>query len=132
CDTISLDGKPPTTPRSSYTHTQKMRASMTHVFGCVLGIGSQPWKQTTSSDGEVHVEGNPSISEKVSTYMVSLCRRKVQAGETTTSARAVTPEIMEALYDFNHQLARWDINKGMTSTRQDRPDIHQWGGPMHR
>ncbi|KAF8802224.1 hypothetical protein BYT27DRAFT_7244876 [Phlegmacium glaucopus] len=125
CDTISLDGKPPTTPHSSYTHAQKMQASMTHVFGRVLGIGSQPWKQTTSSDGEVRVEGNPSISEKVSTYMVSLRRRKVQAGETTTSARAVTPEIMEALYDFNHQLARWDINKGMTSTRQDGPDIHR-------
>ncbi|KAF8814125.1 hypothetical protein BYT27DRAFT_7250346 [Phlegmacium glaucopus] len=105
---------------------------MTHVFGHVLGIGSQPWKQTTSSDGEVRVEGNPSISEKVSTYMVSLRRRKVQAGETTTSTRAVNPEIMEALYDFNHQLARWDVNKGMTSTRQDGPDIHQWGGPMHR
>ncbi|KAF8813273.1 hypothetical protein BYT27DRAFT_7084934, partial [Phlegmacium glaucopus] len=57
---------------------------------------------------------------------------QVQAGETMTSARAVTPEIMEALYDFNHQLVRWDINKGMASTRQDGPDIHQWGGPMHQ
>jgi len=56
-----------------------MRASMTHVFGRVLGIGSLPWKQATSSDGKVHFEGNPSISEKVSTYMVSLRRRKVQS-----------------------------------------------------
>jgi hypothetical protein len=74
---IGLDGKPPTGPRSSYTHAQKMRASMTHIFGRILGIGSQPWKQTASSDGRVLVEGNPSISEKVSTYMVSLRRRKV-------------------------------------------------------
>ncbi|KAF8812639.1 hypothetical protein BYT27DRAFT_7086458, partial [Phlegmacium glaucopus] len=71
CDTISLNGKPPTTPCSSYTHAQKMHAGMTHVFGHVLGIGSQPWKQI------LRVEGNPSISKKVSTYMVSLRCRKV-------------------------------------------------------
>ena len=74
---IGLDGKPPTTPCSSYAHAQKMQVSMTHIFGRVLGIGSQPWKQTASLDGKVHVEGNPSISEKVSTYMVSLRCRKV-------------------------------------------------------
>jgi len=56
-----------------------MRASMTHVFGCVLGIGSLPWKQAISLDGKVHFEGNLLISEKVSTYMVSLRRRKVQS-----------------------------------------------------
>lgn len=44
CDMIDLDGKPAVGPRSSYTHTQKMRASMTHMFGRVQGIGSQPWR----------------------------------------------------------------------------------------
>ena len=44
---------------------------------------------------------------------------------------------MAALYDFNHQPERWNLNvEGMSSTRpaasQDRPDIHQWGGPLHR
>ena len=38
--------------------------------------------------------GNPSVSEAVSTYMLSLCWRKVKAGETLTSARAVTPVSM--------------------------------------
>jgi hypothetical protein len=34
--------------------------------------------------------GNPSVSDTVSSYMVSLRRRKVRAGETQTSARAIT------------------------------------------
>lgn len=77
CDMIGLDGKPRTDERASYAHAQKMRASMTYMFGRVLGIGSQPWKQVVSVNGAKHLEGNPSISVKVSTYMVSLRRRKV-------------------------------------------------------
>jgi hypothetical protein len=34
--------------------------------------------------------GNPSVSEMVSRYMLSLRRRKVKAGETATSARAIS------------------------------------------
>ena len=39
---------------------------------------------------------------------------------------------MAALYDFNHQPEKWNLSiqvEGIISTtRQDRPDIHQWGG----
>lgn len=111
CDSIALDGKQAIGPRASYTHAQKMRASMTHVFSRVLGIGSQHWQHSTSQDGKVTATGNPSISDRVSTYMVGLRRRKVltksiihtlflfnyifisqvKEGETTTSARAITP-----------------------------------------
>lgn len=54
-----------------------MRASITHVFGRILGLGTQPWKQEPLPDGSLHIEGNPSISQKVSAYMVGLRRRKV-------------------------------------------------------
>jgi len=81
---------------------------MTHVFSRVWGIGSQHWQHSMSQDGKVTATGNPSISDRVSTYMVGLRRRKVtksihihyssyivilqvKEGETTTSARAITP-----------------------------------------
>lgn len=54
-----------------------MRASMTHLFSRVLGIGSQHWQLNMSQDGKVVTTGNPSISDRVSTYMVGLRRRKV-------------------------------------------------------
>ena len=85
CDSISLDGKGPSTgPQSSYTHAQKMRASMTYLFGRVCKLGNVYWQQSGST-----VSGNPSVSNEVASYMVSLRRRKVQAGETPTSARAI-------------------------------------------
>ena len=43
---------------------------------------------------------------------------------------------MAALYDFNHQPEKWNLSiqvEGIISTTcQDRPDIHQWGGPLRR
>ncbi|KAH9479416.1 hypothetical protein JR316_0008006 [Psilocybe cubensis] len=127
-----LDGKPATGPRGTYTHAQKMRASMTYIFGRIYGLGSQPWKQARSEKGVVYMEGNPSISEKVSSYMVSLRRRKVQAGETTTSARAVSPEIMAKLYDFNHRPKYGEISNDASQPSINGNDIHQWGGPLCR
>lgn len=50
---------------------------MTHLFSRVLGIGSQHWQLNMSQDGKVVTTGNPSISDRVSTYMVGLRRRKV-------------------------------------------------------
>jgi hypothetical protein len=108
CDKVSLDGtkKPHTEERASYSHVQKMRASMTYAFGRVLRCGSMNWQWSESKNKMI---GNPSISETVSTYMLSLRHRKVglllldmstnadvylfqvQAGETPTSSRAITP-----------------------------------------
>ncbi|PPQ95984.1 hypothetical protein CVT26_016200 [Gymnopilus dilepis] len=121
CDTIGLDGKPAVGPRATtYAHAQKMRASMTHVFGRVLGIGSQPWKQASR-------EGNRSVSEKVSTYMLSLRRRKAQAGETATSARAITPDILWLASTITTTSPQyWDMDNNMPRSRQDRTDIHRW------
>ncbi|KDR69979.1 hypothetical protein GALMADRAFT_47239, partial [Galerina marginata CBS 339.88] len=132
CDMISLDGKPATGSRGSYGHAQKMRASMTHMFSRVCGIGKQSWRRTTSQDGRTRMEGNPSISDKVATYMVSLRRRKVQAGETATSARAITPEILEYLYDYNHLPQNWSLSDDSRLPSELPSDIHQWGGPVCR
>ncbi|KDR69544.1 hypothetical protein GALMADRAFT_49901, partial [Galerina marginata CBS 339.88] len=130
CDSIGLDGKPVNGPRGSWSHAQKMRASMTYVFGRIYGIGSQHWQRVTLSDGNVRLEGNPSISDRVATYMLDLHRRKVRGGETATSARAITPAIMERLYDFNHIPEYWEIRENHPDKSPD--DIHRWGGPMVR
>lgn len=87
CDEVDLDGskRPSTDVRATYGHAQKMRASMTYAFGRIHGLGSMHWQH--SAGGMI---GNPSVSEEVSRYMLSLRRRKVQAGETATSARAIS------------------------------------------
>ena len=79
--------------RATYGHAQKMRASMTYAFGCIHGLGSMHWQQRP--EGAI---GNPSVSEVVSRYMLSLRRRKVQAGEAATSARAISALCLFARY----------------------------------
>lgn len=76
CDEISLEGnhKPVGMIRSKYTHAQKMRASMTHIFGRDFGLGKQDW---TKNERTGCMIGNPSMSHLLGTYMVSLRNRKV-------------------------------------------------------
>ena len=78
CDEISLDGnrKPVGAVRSKYTHAQKMRASMTHIFGRDFGLGKQDW---TKNEQTGRMTGNPSTSHLLGTYMVSLRNRKVRS-----------------------------------------------------
>ena len=78
--------KPSNQVRATFGTALKMRASMSHAFTRVYGIGAVPWQR--SIDGRM--VGNPSMSEMVSRYIVSLRRRKAQAGETATSARAIS------------------------------------------
>ena len=75
CDSVNLDGsdKDVNQERSTYAHAQKMRASMTYVFGRIYGLGTLPWHKDSSGK----MVGNPSVSVAVSSYMVSLRRRKV-------------------------------------------------------
>jgi hypothetical protein len=53
-----------------------MRAAVTYAFGRLHGLGSLPWHASESTGRMV---GNPSVSNEVSSYMVSLRRRKVSA-----------------------------------------------------
>lgn len=55
---------------------------MTYTFGRMLGLGSLPWHWDEARGQTV---GNPSVSEKVSSYMVSLRRRKVFSFFSTTA-----------------------------------------------
>jgi hypothetical protein len=68
---------------------------MTYTFGRLHGLGTLPWHQSEVTGAMV---GNPSVSDTVSSYMVSLRRRKVRAGETQTSARAITQVFLIYLY----------------------------------
>jgi hypothetical protein len=89
CDELNLNGtkRPASEVRATYGTAQKMRASMTYAFGRIHGLGSTHWRPGSLGSPPV---GNPSVSEVVSRYMLSLRRRKVKAGEIATSARAIT------------------------------------------
>ncbi|KAF7321720.1 DNA breaking-rejoining enzyme [Mycena kentingensis (nom. inval.)] len=130
CDDVNLDGtmKPSTVQRDSYSHAQKMRATATYAFGRVAGLGSLPWQRSEVSRRMV---GNPSVSESVSRYMVSLRKKKVRAGEVATSARAITPEILEQLYHHNNQPGVGDI-KPVVRTKRANKNRNDWGGGRMR
>jgi hypothetical protein len=76
CDEISLDRKPKPVGkiRSKYTHAQKMRASMTHIFGRDFGLGKYDWTKNQQTGRMI---GNPSTSHLLGTYMLSLRNRKI-------------------------------------------------------
>jgi len=59
-----------------YQHAQKMRASMTHIFGRDFELGSTPWIKDKQKSEKY---GNPSVSEKVATYIVGLRNRKASS-----------------------------------------------------
>jgi hypothetical protein len=90
CDETNIDGtpKPSGQFRDSYSHAMKMRAAATYAFGHIHSLGSLPWHKSELTG---NMSGNPSVSTIVSSYMVSLRRRKVQNGEVAMSARAITP-----------------------------------------
>jgi len=77
CNEIGLNGaqRPADQLHATYGTAQKMQASMTYAFGHVHGLGSMHWQHSQVNGSMV---GNPSVSEVVSTYMVSLQRHKVR------------------------------------------------------
>jgi hypothetical protein len=78
CDKIGLDGKPKASgiDSESYSHAQKMRAATTYGFGRLNGLGSIPWQKSEVSGKML---GNPSVSETVSRYMITLRKAKVRS-----------------------------------------------------
>lgn len=131
CDSINLDGTPKLShvERGTYGHAQKMRASMTYAFGRLNGLGNLTWHESDIGGGLM--VGNPSISIEVSSYMCSLRRRKVQAGEAANSARAITSEILLKLYHYNHCPENWTIRAYQPGERvrgSSGNDPSRWGG----
>ncbi|KAK0191776.1 hypothetical protein F5146DRAFT_906910, partial [Armillaria mellea] len=97
CDNVDMHDVPkaPGEVRSSWSHAQKLRAGITWGFKTVGKHGTECWSDQAT--------GNPSVSDLVSTYMVSLCRQKAALSETPTSSRAITPDVLQALYEYNHR-----------------------------
>ncbi|KAH8991648.1 DNA breaking-rejoining enzyme [Lactarius deliciosus] len=124
CDELNLDGKKrlSTQVRTTYGTMQKMRASMTYAFGRIHGLGSMHWQR--GSDGRM--VGNPSVSEVVSWYMLSLHRCKVQARETATSARTISAATMYDLYHFNSRVPVRDLRH--PPAKKSKADCNQWAG----
>ncbi|KIM73058.1 hypothetical protein PILCRDRAFT_23790, partial [Piloderma croceum F 1598] len=91
--------------KRSYAHAMKLRAAMTYGFGHSEFCGSHPWHLADSGEWR----GNPSVSDQVSNYMISLRKRKARSGEVAMSSRAITPDLMHKLYEWNHRAENWTI-----------------------
>jgi hypothetical protein len=119
----------------------KMRAALSHQFGRVLGRGTQLWDESPHTPGTYI--GNPSLSTKVSQYMVALRRRKVsssfiiyfpsantspqfRSGEVVTSACAMDEGTMKALWEFNNKFEAQDCTPVSRKTKENSPE--SWGG----
>ncbi|KAG1886935.1 uncharacterized protein F5891DRAFT_1132297 [Suillus fuscotomentosus] len=82
--------------------------------------------------------GNPSISVEVSSFMCSLRRRKVQAGEVANSAHAITSEILFKLHHHNHLPQNWTIQAYQPGVRKPAgglgtsKNLDCWGGGQVR
>ncbi|EIW59000.1 uncharacterized protein TRAVEDRAFT_80204, partial [Trametes versicolor FP-101664 SS1] len=100
CDEIDLDGvaRLPNERRSTYDHGMKMRAALTYAYGRDPAVGTSSWHLTEAGVWR----GNPSKSDRVTQYMRSMHRRKVRAGDAPQSARAITPEILKKMWEFNN------------------------------
>ncbi|OBZ78715.1 hypothetical protein A0H81_00663 [Grifola frondosa] len=127
CDEIDIrtgTAKGPKADRVTYNMGQKMRAAMTHKFARDFGLGTQLWTENPLLPGKFH--GNPSLSVAVSQYMISLRRRKVRAGETVTSARAIDEPTMRALWEFNTNFEQSEAGPVSKKRKQEHPE--QWAG----
>ncbi|KAF9233222.1 hypothetical protein BU15DRAFT_54200 [Melanogaster broomeanus] len=140
CDSITPKGTTnlASVERGTYGHAQKMRAAVTYAFGRLHGLGDMPWHES-EVPGSSRMLGNPSISVQVSTYMSSLCRRKVQAGEVAVSARAITSDSLSKLYHYNHLPQNWSIHPYQPGVRCRQPSedpnkgcLDDWGGGRAR
>ncbi|KJA29024.1 hypothetical protein HYPSUDRAFT_117665, partial [Hypholoma sublateritium FD-334 SS-4] len=110
CDELTLDGKvkPQGAALGTYSHAQKIRAAMTHAFGRVHSLGNTSWHKDEITGC---MRGNPSVSQQVSSYMLSLRNRKTRSGEMPTSARAITSDVLRKLHDFNLREENWKLRK---------------------
>ncbi|KAG1745636.1 DNA breaking-rejoining enzyme [Suillus lakei] len=126
CDSIKLDGttKPSNQERGTYGHAQKMRVSMTYAFGRLCGLVNMLWHESDIRRGIM--VGNPSISVEVSSYMCSLRRCKVQAGEVANSAWAITSEILLKLYHHNHHPENWTVHPYHPGGQTQLGGLSQW------
>ncbi|KAJ4484558.1 hypothetical protein C8R41DRAFT_921661 [Lentinula lateritia] len=127
CDEINLDGseKDKSKERSTFTHAQKMRAAATFGFGQIHGLGMLAWHR---SEYTGKMLGNPSVSETLTSYMLSLRQRKTFVGETTTSARAVTSALLLELYNFNNHPEFSEPRPYKPAARNAPKNPMFWGG----
>lgn len=72
CDDIDMHGisRGPNNAERGYSNAQKLRAGTTYGFRKTGRRGKVPWNRATA-------QGNPSISDLVSSYMLGLHKRKV-------------------------------------------------------
>ena len=75
--------------------------------------------------GECH--GNPSSAPLVGRYMRALRRRKAKDGEVPTSAKALSPKDMTALYKLCQQKGNFGARQWVCTLHRMRPiEVELW------
>ncbi|KAJ7168719.1 hypothetical protein C8R46DRAFT_1218107 [Mycena filopes] len=100
CDTVFLNGdeKPTNLEVKSHATAERMRAAVLYTYAMIHLRGKKPWQASQTTPGAM--EGNPIICDVVADFMISMRRRKAKAGQSSTSSKAMTPEILEQLYNY--------------------------------
>lgn len=76
------------------SHAQAIRSAVSTFFGQEEGRRKTEWCR--GSDGKWN--GNPSLSDRVSRYMISLRKRKAALGDASVAAMAIRSEDMKDLW----------------------------------
>lgn len=76
---------------TAYTIRSSISKYYTELNDCFKGQGYR------RSPGD-ELDGKPALASVVTKYIISLRKRKVQAGEHMESAKALTPSDMKSLY----------------------------------
>ncbi|KAJ3885536.1 DNA breaking-rejoining enzyme [Lentinula edodes] len=121
CDELNLNNtkKDASIEWHSFTHAQKI----------VHGLSMQAWHQSETAGKML---GNPSVSETLMSYMLSLCRRKTQIGETATSVRAGTSDLLSKLFHFNNQPQFRDPQPFQSTARNTPKNSQDWASAQAR
>ncbi|KAF9016828.1 hypothetical protein BDP27DRAFT_1280690, partial [Rhodocollybia butyracea] len=120
-----------------------MRAAATFGFGRVHGLGMLAWHRSEVSGKML---GNPSVSETLTSYMLSLRCRKTLKGEISLSAHAVTSvslvmfivpmcnlcALISQLYNYNNQPVFQEPQAYKPSARNVPKEPDGWGGTRSR
>ncbi|KAK7440599.1 hypothetical protein VKT23_016947 [Stygiomarasmius scandens] len=122
CDNLNMDGSPKAASkrRNGWSKAQKMRAAAAYAFGRLHGRGKNPWQVLPGGQ----TLGNPSSSDAVQSYMVSLRKRKAEAGEKATILKQNIQDVL--VYLFRKNKEEQYLKPPTTSSARDHAS--EWKG----
>ncbi|KAJ7459527.1 hypothetical protein B0H11DRAFT_1737189 [Mycena galericulata] len=129
-DRINIEGDRTEEYRRSASNAEAKRCAILHEFATKCGLGKTPWHLDDSG----RWVGNPANADSVIGYIYSLRRRKVRAGEGPKSSKAMTPDVLKAMFEYIRQNGRTDCKayQEKLKNRKDRKGSDEWATPLIR